>query len=629
MQRVRRQFVPLEVICGGLMLVLVPLLANTSRAQSLTNEPTCQIGATAGAHRYCPGKWSVVEFRAMNPTGESVEVQAELWFLDEPNFRFSRRATALPHSMVRSICPVLVPAAAAGKRSIELHSQQILPVPADAPLETLTPQELIMRAKPILLDSESPTVGMISDLLFYHPPGYELEYHTGNYVMPPEPDDPIYQLVLAAKRSRGLSRRVSAFDPEALPADPTCYSMLDVIVVSGDWIAQDPQGIVLVRDWVMHGGNLWITLDDVQQQTVSALLGDAFACTRVDRVELSDLTIEPAGEEGVPQQRDRLELDQPVPLVRMLVEGVTVTHTVDGWPAAFWQPYGDGRVYYTTLGPDAWMRPTTAQDPPPANRENDTVFFPRAALDDLAEDCITGSNPVRMDPQSLKPFLSQQIGYRIISRRTVLAALLAFCGLLAAAGIYAHRSGRAERLLSLTAGLAVAFGALFLIAGTATKKAVPSTVAMLARVVLEPGAGSGHAYGLLALYNQDASREPMGATGGGVFVPDLTAMGGTNRRITWTDEGVWHWEDLELPAGVRTAPFQQAVALPGTASCVASFGPDGLRGQVGPVGIDNLQDAIVAIAYQNAIATDIEPDGSFHAGPSDVLATGQYLAGRW
>lgn len=49
----------------------------------------------------------------------------------------------------------------------------------------------------------------------------------------------------------------------------------------------------------------------------------------------------------------------------MLIEGVTVDYTIDGWPAAFSQECGEGRLHVTTLGLDGWVRPRTEQDDAP------------------------------------------------------------------------------------------------------------------------------------------------------------------------------------------------------------------------------------------------------------------------
>ncbi len=605
-----------------------PANAQPASAQpAATNEVSCTMGAAAGARRYRAGEWGVVEFRAVNQTDKMADVQAVMRFVDDPTIEFSRRASLLPHSVLRSTCPVLVPGSIdVNRRNIEFLTERILPPRKLDPQKKLTPQEVLMRAQPILLDHEDPTVGMVADLQRIRPRGYGGSFHTGLAAAPPDLDYSIYEMVLAAKRARNLSRRVSAFDPGELPADPACLDVLDVLVLSSDRLATDPAGLATVRDWVLGGGRLWIMLQDVQLETVSAVMGDAFACEVVDRVELTSVTVHNALVTVFNEQDEQMEFEEPVPFVRVIPEGVITTYIVNDWPAAFWQPFGAGRVYFTTIGPNAFMRPATARDRPPRSREDETAFFPRNSLDDLADDCLGARDSPPLKDDALKPFLSQQIGYRILTAGTVLAILTGFCAALILAGWWFQRAGHLERLLWAAPFAAAVFALVFLGLGTATKRAVPPTVATITRVVFEQGVGEAHTSGLIALYNQDANSERLGATRGGIFFPDMAALGGRNRRITWTGEDAWHWDSLELPAGVRTAPFQRPLPLDKAVDCRAQFGPDGLQGYVGPLPLRGLEDVMIAMPYQNALAVSLDDDGVFHARCGDVLAPGEFMS---
>ncbi|MGM0491288.1 MAG: hypothetical protein ACQESR_31565, partial [Planctomycetota bacterium] len=596
-----------------------------------TDEPgrgvLCQLGATAGARRYRPGRWGLVEFHAINSTDEMAEVQGVLRFVEDPTIQFSRRASIPPHSVFRSTCPVLVPESIPDHtRNMEVLTEQIEPPRGTDSKTARTPQEVRMSAKPILLDREKPTVGMISELQRMPPHRHKSSFHTAPFELDPAADRPAYEMVLAAKRAQNLSRRVSVFDPEDLPASPACLDVLDVLVLSSDRLAADPAGISMVRDWVLGGGVLWIMLDEVQEKTVSAVMGDAFSCSIVDRVQLTSFRLRDANA----LERDRgeqMEFESPVSFVRVVPEEVTTRHAVNGWPASFWQPFGAGKVYFTTLSPNAWMRPVTAEDPPPRSRSDATDFFPRHALQQVASACFIQREQPPLDTETLTPFLSRQIGYRILGRGTVSAVLVLFCLALIGAGWWCFRVGRPERVLWVAPVVAGGCGLFFLIAGTITKKSVPSTAATMSRVTLERGVGVGHSSGLVAIYNQGASQDRMGARRGGLFFPDMTAMSGRNRRITWTDEGAWHWEDLVLPPGVRTAPFQRAVDMETAMDCRARFGPDGLRGRLEPLATSRWEDAIIAVSQGNVMAVSIDAEGRFHGGPDDVLARDAYVSG--
>ena len=324
-----------------------------------------------------------------------------------------------------------------------------------------------------------------------------------------------------------------------------------------------------------------------------------------------------------------LEFEEPVEFVRVIPEGVTVTDRVDGWPASFWQPFGAGRVYFTTLGPAAWMRPSTPLDPPPPSRIDETQFYPREPLVALANECIEPRKASEFEASLLQPFLTEQIGYRILSWQAVTAILGTSCLTILAAGLWFFGRGRAERLLWFAPLVAAVTSLVLLAIGTTNKRSVPPTVATIARVVLEPGVAAGRAFGLAAMYNQDACDDLLGATRGGIFFPDMTAMSGRRRRLIWTDEGAWHWAALELPAGVRTAPFEYPLHLKQAAECRAQFGPDGLQGYLGPLPFSALENVIIAVPHQSALSVKIDKDGSFVSGVGDVLAVGEFVQETW
>lgn len=613
------------------LICLVYLISLCRPAAILAQSPTsdevsCRLGGPAGAHRYRPGVWGLVEFRAWNATDEPAEVQAVLRFIDDPSIEFSRRVTVPPRSLLRTTCPVRVPEdIPAQRRAIDFLTERIMPPRRIDPKDAPTPQDILAQSQPMVLYREDPSVGRIADRLTNRPPPFEHAFHGVGPPVKLEPDYSIYDMIVAAMRSRKLSRRVASLDTQRLPADVAALDALDVIVLSSDRFAFDPGGISMIRNWVLRGGTLWITLHDVSAETVSAVMGDAFTSVVVDRVEMNSITINNSqlGIDG--NETETIELEEPVQFARVLVEDAITTHVVEGWPAAFWQPFGDGRVFFTTLGPDAWMRPVLPSDPPPINLQNETPYYPRPSLETLAGDCLGPRPAKRLDNAHLKPFVSQQIGYQIPNRKVITLILSGFCLLLAIAAWWCSRVKRSERLVWVVPTIAILFAVAFLTMGAVTKRAVPPTAATIARISFETGVGEGRAAGLMAIYNQHANSDRMGAEEGGIFFPDMTAMSGTHRRITWTDEDKWYWENLELPAGVRIAPFERPIPLESAAICMASFGPRGLQGQLTSP-LHGLQDAIISIPHQNTIAVKFEESGEFRSGADDVLARGEYLS---
>ena len=408
---------------------------------------TCDMGATGGARRYRSGVWGVVEVFADNATDEPAETQSVAWFVDDPTLQFGRRVMVPAHAILRTTCPIRIPELSSPRaRAAYFMTEQVIPPPR-AGSRQRTAQDAVMASKPLLLDPEVPSVGIIGDFEVVYPPPNDVPYHTSHPEPPSAPDDLVYEMVLAAKRAHKLSRRVSVFDRENLPPEPAVLDVLDVLVLSSDYLASDPGGIAMVRDWVLGGGRLWIMLDQVESNTVAAVLGDSFATAIVDRVRLTHL--EMSNLRMDPRQRtvETLDFEQPVDHVRVVPVGVTITGMVNGWPSDFWQPMGAGRVFFTTLSTAAWMRPTRGSDPRPRTDEDQTFFFPRDSLVSFSEECIVKRAASNITTDSLLPYLTQQIGYQIISRSAVAALLGVFCGVLVVAAVWSFRAGRPERLV--------------------------------------------------------------------------------------------------------------------------------------------------------------------------------------
>ena len=590
---------------------------------------TIKIGAATGTRRYRPGAWGVVEVRASNPTDEAVELRAAGYFSGNPTFQYGRTVWVPSRATLTSTCPVGIPAS----REPGASHVSFVPVPVDQPggadSRGYSPAQAIEGARPLIVSDDPVAVCILGDFGPSEDPYSGLPFHLGIVQSPPGPDDCVYEMLLAGRAAEGLSRRVSTLNPRDLPADPAVLDAFDVLVLCSNHPAEDPDAVSLVRNWVLRGGCLWISLDDMEQEAVSVILGDAFTSSVVDRVNLTELQFENA-QTGKPiREETGIEFDDPVRFTRVVPGDVTVTDTVNGWPAAFWQPYGEGRVFYTTVGPRAWYRPVMPGDPKPRSQKDQIPYFVREPLARLAKECFSDQSDKSVDVSTAEPFLAKQIGYRIMGRQEVAGILTAFCGVLIVVGTWFWRTGRLDRLLWICPSLALGTSLVFLLVATAGRNSVPATVAQWQRIVLEPGVATGNACGLISLYNPKTSDSQMGATRGGLFLPDMAAMQGEQRRIMWTDEHVWHWEGLDLPPGIRTAAMEKVVCFDETVDCCASFGPSGLVGTLDASPLTGFSDAVIVVPGQPALATKFQSGGAFSARPEDVLASGEFLADTW
>ncbi len=615
------------------MMAIVWLLwespaAGTAHAGEIAR-PAIQMGSAAGCRRYRPGFWGVVGVNVSNPTENDVELHAVSFIAGDPTLQYGRRIWVPPKSILKSTCPIRVPdSLPAGTERIDLVAVPIDPVSgADVPLSSH--MEAMGESRPLIVVEDPVTVGIVGDFGSTDAAGQDLPFYRGVESPQTAPDDLIFSLVQAGQKAEELFPRVSAFGAREIPADAASLDALNVLVVCTDQVASDPDAAGLIRNWVLAGGHLWVMLDELEEASVAAILGDAFTSTIVDRVDLTEVTFENVRDDVHSKEGGPLEFDQPIPLVRVLARGVTVTDRVDGWPVAFWQPFGEGKVFYTALGAAAWFQSATMarSDAEPATSE-----APSGAGDSLrrfVSDCFSRQTGEFRHGVDVAPILARQIGYRILNREIVAALLAAFCVVLGAAGGWCWKIGHLDRLLWIGPLAAIATSLVFLRVATTSRNSVPPTVAVWQSIDLEPGVATGRTRGLVSLYSPEISECKMGAVRGGVFIPDMAGMGGERRRMMWTDEGTWHWEALELPPGIRTAPLEHTLHLDRPIGCRARFGPSGLTGSFGPAPFTGLADAVIAVPNQPLMAAKMGPGGSFTSGADDVLTPGDFLADTW
>ena len=142
------------------------------------------------------------------------------------------------------------------------------------------------------------------------------------------------------------------------------------------------------------------------------------------------------------------------------------------------------------------------------------------------------------------------------------------------------------------------------------------------------GADVAQASGYLGVYQPDLSSTSVGAEKGGRFDLDFTGLEGRMHSRVQTDLDRWHWENLELPAGVvRMGPFECAIPLGAPIAATLRFGAEGVEGslQAGP--FSQLEDALLVAPGPHALPVVLGPDGSLRAGGEDGLQTGQLIAG--
>jgi hypothetical protein len=421
-----------------------------------------------------------------------------------------------------------------------------------------------------------------------------------------------------------LSEPVSIIRTRYLPAVPEAFDGIDQFVLASNRLAADPVGRQALRQWVLHGGTLWVLLDRVDPEVVAPVLGEDLRFQVVGRTSLPALRLRGAKEDRA--RAERRAFDQPVELVRVLLSGSeTLLADANDWPAAFSQPLGRGRVVFTTLGARGWYRPRAAGDPRSRYEHAPDLPIAVEVFKGVTSSLYTEQKDEVFDTGELAPLLAAEIGYEVVGRRTAGAILAAFLVGLVAVAVGLRRSRWPEVIGLGAPAVALAAAAAFLVAGGSARRGVPPTAAAAAVVTVSPDGGDEHWEGLFAVYNPTSGGVEVSAPRGGLVDFDQAGLEGSSRRRVETDLAAWHWEGLAFPAGVRMGPFR-ATGRSGV-SAVARFGPRGLEGRLAAGGFRDPADAVIRTRLGATLAVRLEADGSFRVNSDDLLPAGQYIAG--
>jgi hypothetical protein len=439
--------------------------------------------------------------------------------------------------------------------------------------------------------------------------------------------DDARDLVRVFRHHSRLSERVNSVKQRFLPPVPEALDGIDHFVLGSDRISDDVAGRRALREWLQRGGTLWVMLDLVRQDTVATLLGDVLDFQVVDRVSLVRIPIRsgPAN----PHRADAVatEVEEPVDFVRVLTPPRQVLYTVNGWPAAFLKEVGRGRVLFTTLGARGWMRPRLAGDTRPTYPEFPDLPVALVPFEFLAGELHPRPERPPFPADVLRSYVTEQISYSVVGRGTVLLVFGLLFLLLTAATIALGRRGWLEHLGWLGPALSVGAAVVFVGLGRLSRGAVPPTVAVAQIVDAVPGLDEVQTTGFLAVYQPSEGTTTVGAEKGGAFELDFGGLEGRAHRRVQEDMDRWHWENLELPAGVRAGPFRHTLRTQEPVEATVHFGPDGAEGRVAAGPFHHLEDALLSTPGRHTVAVTLKPDGSFQAGSGDELRGGQLMAG--
>jgi hypothetical protein len=284
-------------------------------------------------------------------------------------------------------------------------------------------------------------------------------------------------------------------------------------------------------------------------------------------------------------------------------------------------------VIFTTLGARGWMRPRVAHDPRPKYQEYPNLPVALVPFEFLADELHSRPERPPLAADDLRSYVTEQISYSVVGRHTVLLVFGLFFLALTVAAVALGQKGLLEHLGWLGPALALGAAGVFILLGELSRGAVPPTLAVAQVVDAVPGIDELQTNGYLAVYQPSPGTSAVGAEQGGEFELDVAGLEGRAHRRVQTDMDRWHLENLELPAGVRVAPFRHTLRAREPVEATVRFGPEGVEGRVAPGPFHQLEDVLLSTPGQHALAIRVKPDGAFRAGTADELHAGQFIAG--
>jgi hypothetical protein len=615
---------PQAILQGlGLLAVLWSGICPLATAQE-RKPPPLRIGGVnpAGVRLSATDTFGAWEFDVTNLTDQDRQARVFTFFAGRPDIQYGRDVWVPPRSTLSSWM-LVGPAEAQAKGPSNSREIQVLLYDRTDGKDQLVlpPTEERIRSRLVLYHKREPFTAVMVDEPASEPPIF------GELPQPLTPAEEAVLLTRGFRYARKLSIYLATISQNPLPPTAEAFQSVDHVVLASGRIARDPAGMQALRQWLQRGGKVWVMLDIVEPEVVADLIGDALDFQIVDRVKLTHFSIQTISEERIAPDPLVQEHERPVQFVRVLLPpGEKVRHTIDGWPVWFERQVGRGKVVFTNLGPRGWFRKRISQDGPSPFQEFPQFPIPNAPLEVVSEVLYP---PPEEDPFKLDSFqslLTAEIGYSVVSQGTVILVFGSFLIAAAGLGLAMRRSRRPELLAWLVPAGALAVTGVFFTLGESSRRAASATVAFAQVVDPVPGTEEASIHGLLSVYRPDSGPAAIGAPRGGFFQLDMAGIEGKTRRFTMMDMDSWHWENLDLPAGIRMARFQYDLATSAAIRVKARFGPQGLEGKVESAPFREVGDIILTSPTGRNLAIRLANDGTFRATGDDALAANQFLA---
>ena len=571
---------------------------------------------SAGIRRYESDAWGVIGVEGVNNQERDINALVAVYFDDRPFLQFARKLWIPAKSRRASWIQVKLPPSTDRAKERISYSTMVLEEGADGEQLQREEYKRLVRSNIATLDN-----GAIKTAFIFPNDAYQRLVHRNENTSGGRYEgmsDDAYKTALLSRQVARLPKVTIEFTDPNLPPTAQSLESLDQIVIGADHILDDTAGLAAIKAWLQQGGRIWIMLDLVSPELVAALLGGATCCTEVDRVELNEFTIEDVLQPHLVDELEQWQSDEPVEFLRVLTDATKVHCKIDGWPAAFWHPVGDGEVLITTLGARGWLRDKehTRPDGTPA----------LVALTSIVSRLYQPRHETTLDQEMTKPVLQEQIGYRIPDRGVAASLLALNCGGLLIASIWLARRRRLEHMAWVVPAITGASAAILLFVGSTNTKSVESQAATITLVKVAYESTEAQVAGIGAVYSQQSTDLSLGTKSNGFVMPEFNDATVATNRLLWDDDGRARWENLAISQGVvRFIEFENTTRLPAPFSVRGQFGPGGFEGRLVADSKGRFSDLVIASPPSPNLAVSIDSQGAFKSGISDVLPPNQFM----
>jgi hypothetical protein len=571
----------------------------TSTPTESAPEPFVRI-TQGGLMRYTDQAWGVVQATAYNHGTEPVDVNGVAWFATDPGLQFSRRFLLPPGSSRTVWMPILAPKLPDGAQMLDLHWATIR---KDGTLASNRRGERL---------SDSPIRIPKTRLLIANISGQEKKH------------DEARELLNNIRSEIGND--VLLLDMTSPPYPPTreAWDIAGIVVLASDDLANDAAALNALRLWVRGGGRLWLQLDQIQPETVSALLGDTLPFEEVDRTSTTDVEMVP-GEDSRDFRTQRLGFERPVAFTRVVVEPPAAVHQrLNGWPAAFSFAFGSGKVFCTAADVSAWFPPRHwRRHEEIANAQKNSWLDNTDAGRIVLQELAVLKEPTVAE-EALTEYVVSQVGYTTPKRSSVAGLLVGFAVALAGVSLGLRFRQKSGWMLWAIPVLAVAASVTLVAVGRAARGEPHGRV--LGQVIEpEPGQTVASVTETLTYYADENLQIEESVTSGGPLIPDRSGVASSRWRVEWTSVDDWALKGVELPPGVRVATNRTHVEFEEPLRATATFDSNGVTGQVQlPDGFP-VEDALIGGSARVTVPVSHNANHTFAAGES-ILPPGEYLS---